>query len=701
MRYKKKQESIRAYTRMVKTVCGECLVGCGLKFFMHDDQVIDMAGDEDHPINKGSVCPRGARIMECLLNNGSTLAWYPVMKTGFKDTGKRISWNEGINYVAGRLREIEKEFGKDALSVLITNPSITSNHYYGLRFAKSFGTSKIAVYDPMKPASALAKCVLGGYKGALSNPPHDWLNSKVILVLGSEIASEVILMGYLLDAKEKGAKIICVDTKYSPIMIKADYPVIINPGTFDTFMLGIISTIIGEELYDPKTLKRWAKGHSDIVKACLSYNQTDIAAKCGIQLETIPNLGRILAENHPIQVIGSVREDQVQGADGLARLAWMSIVLLALNNSLGMKGGGWNWLGTGSPPFAIEQEDNISSTSIELQPDCEYLLKEIVEKETCKALIWDGCIPELIGKELTNALAKLKLVVHLSDKNDTAKEHAHISFPVTNWLEEEGLAFSHYRSVQWRDRVCNPVGERRSAGLFWKELAERMGYEIWSPRESKGNIFSPVEMFDGIKQTNALSGLSQLNTEDLKGGGILWPCLVKEKAVFEDDKALIKGRWLLYRNDEEYPGTNQVFPTTSGKIELINETCKTMGWGLPPFNSINPESKIADPYLYRLVLCSAPGFLGNLGYTIEDKYVIGINPADTQRLNVTDGDRIVLEKEDKGTFEAPAWVTKKIARNTVGLIDVEEPSYYARFRYHGGWVEGTRVRIFKLSASEA
>jgi len=690
MRNKKKQESVRAYDQIVKTVCQECFVGCGLKFFKHNGQVVDIAGDEDHPINKGSVCPRGAKIVQNYYSNGDILAQYAVVKKAFNNTGKRISWDEGIDYVADKLEEIRKEYGKDALTVLISNPNNFTNNYLGLRFAKAFGTSNAAVYEPMKPASELAKLALGGIKGALCNPPHDWINSEVIFVLGSEISSEVMLMGYLLDAKERGTKIICVDTKYSPVMAKADYPIIINPGTFNAFMLGILNIIISEGLYDNKNVKRWANGLSEIVRECLNYKQTDIAAKCGLQPETLSSLAHLLAEHNPINVIGSVRDDQVNSADSLVKLAWMSIVLLTLNDSLGLKGGGWNWLGTGSLPFT-DMEDIQGGHG---DQDYKHLLDEIIKKETCKALIWDGNIlDENISKEFINALSKLKLVVHLSDKNDAANKYAHVSFPITNWLEEEGPVFcSHYRSIQWNNKVTEASGERKPAGLFWFKLADKMGYKKWFPWGDKNKELDVVQIADyHIKETGALACLSSLNGEDLNPGGILWPCIINEDAVFEDG-ALIKGRWLLYSYKDEYPGTNQCFPTVSGKVELINESGSNMGLG----QLMDPEPQTASPlFAYSLVACSALSFLGNTGPAFDSKYVLGINPADAHNLDIKDGDKIVLETENKEIFEAPAWITNKIAENTVGMIDLEERSYYAGFCYRGEWREGTRVRIFK------
>lgn len=696
MHYKKKQESVRIYDQIVKTVCQECLVGCGLKFFKNNNQVVDITGDEDHPINRGSLCPRGAKIVQNLYTNGNMLAKYPVVKKAFNDKEQCIGWDDGINYVADKLEEIKKEYGKDALTILVSNPSNFTNNYLGMRFAKVFGTNKAAVYDPMKPASELAKFVLGGVKGALCNPPHDWINSKVILVLGSEISSEVMLMGYLLDAKERGVKIICVDTKYSPVMAKANHPIIIRPGTFDTFMLGIINTIISEELHDAKIIKRWANGLSEIVRASLSYKQTDIAAKCGLQPENISFLAHLLAGNHPIQVIGSVRDDQFNDTNNLVRLAWMSIVLLTINNSLGVKGGGWNWLGTGSLPYTLGQD--IEDTQGEQGgQDYKHLLKDIIEKKTCRALIWDGNIlDENISQDFINALSKLKLVVHLSDKDDAAKKYAHVSFPITNWLEEEGPVFcSHYRFIQWNNKVTEAFGERKSAGLFWLKLADKMGYKKWFSWGDNDKELDTAQIANyHLKETGVLTCFSSLSSEDLNPGGILWPCITNEDAELEDG-ALIKGRWLLYKYDDEYPGTNQCFPTVSGKVELISETFRNIGLGQAPFGSIDPEPRNASSYAYSLVACSALSFFGNTETVFNSKYVVGINPADAQNFDIKDGDEIVLEKENKETFKAPAWVTNKIVKNTVGLIDLEESSYYARFCYRGEWLEGIHVRILK------
>lgn len=47
---------------MVKTICPYCSVGCGIDVYVQNGEVVHVKGDPDHPINEGSLCPKGASI---------------------------------------------------------------------------------------------------------------------------------------------------------------------------------------------------------------------------------------------------------------------------------------------------------------------------------------------------------------------------------------------------------------------------------------------------------------------------------------------------------------------------------------------------------------------------------------------------------------------------------------------------------------
>ena len=59
MAIRKKQDTIREYGSMRRTTCCNCPAGCGLKVFLNGDTIVDIYGDEEHPINKGAFCTKG------------------------------------------------------------------------------------------------------------------------------------------------------------------------------------------------------------------------------------------------------------------------------------------------------------------------------------------------------------------------------------------------------------------------------------------------------------------------------------------------------------------------------------------------------------------------------------------------------------------------------------------------------------------
>ena len=55
----KKQQTIRPFDAIKYGICANCPAGCGVKAFMNGTTPVDFFGDEEHPLNKGSLCPKG------------------------------------------------------------------------------------------------------------------------------------------------------------------------------------------------------------------------------------------------------------------------------------------------------------------------------------------------------------------------------------------------------------------------------------------------------------------------------------------------------------------------------------------------------------------------------------------------------------------------------------------------------------------
>ena len=89
--------------------CTYCSVGCGLLMYSLGDgaknalgDVIHVEGDPDHPVSRGSLCPKGAGLLDFVHSPGR-LKYPEVREPGSKEW-KRISWDEAMNRITGLMK---------------------------------------------------------------------------------------------------------------------------------------------------------------------------------------------------------------------------------------------------------------------------------------------------------------------------------------------------------------------------------------------------------------------------------------------------------------------------------------------------------------------------------------------------------------------------------------------------------------------
>jgi formate dehydrogenase major subunit len=93
-----------AHTREVPSVCPYCAVGCGLLVSVKDGQVVNIEGNPDSPINRGTLCPKGAATYQLLVNpNRVTKVWYRAPGATAWDTSKTLEW--AMDRVAGLVKQ--------------------------------------------------------------------------------------------------------------------------------------------------------------------------------------------------------------------------------------------------------------------------------------------------------------------------------------------------------------------------------------------------------------------------------------------------------------------------------------------------------------------------------------------------------------------------------------------------------------------
>jgi formate dehydrogenase major subunit len=99
-----------ARTSETRSTCPYCSVSCGVIIHTLGDkaknvttQVVHVEGDPDHPINRGTLCPKGASLYQDILNERRLLN--PQVRRPGGTEWKDISWDDAINEIADKIKK--------------------------------------------------------------------------------------------------------------------------------------------------------------------------------------------------------------------------------------------------------------------------------------------------------------------------------------------------------------------------------------------------------------------------------------------------------------------------------------------------------------------------------------------------------------------------------------------------------------------
>ncbi|SDG99037.1 molybdopterin-dependent oxidoreductase [Desulfosporosinus hippei] len=242
----------------VRTTCSpNCTGACGMNALVEDGQIKSIIQAADYP--EAEYNPRG-----CLKGLSMTNLIYgpdrlqkPLILTGKPGSGdfKEASWNETLDYTAGRLKEIAEKYGPESIGVVF---QVGGTGYVQKgavsRLATLAGWTMHHAYDQNGDLPMFWPMTFGVQSEEIE--PREWHNSRYVMVFGSNIlATRIPDAHFLLEARNKGAKIMVFDPNFSPTAAKADEWFSIKPSSDAAVALGLARVLIEETLYDSDFIK--------------------------------------------------------------------------------------------------------------------------------------------------------------------------------------------------------------------------------------------------------------------------------------------------------------------------------------------------------------------------------------------------------------------------------------------------------------
>lgn len=244
----------RHYT-LVPTVCFNCESACGLLAYV-DRKTLDIKkfeGNPLHPGSRGRNCAKGPATINQIYDPERIL--YPLKRVGARGEGKwkRVSWDEALGDIAGRMRE-SLERRKDGIMYHVGRPGEDS---FTNRVIQAWGVDGHNSHTNICSGGARA-----GYFfwGGFDRPSPDYANARTILLISSHLETGHYFNPHaqrIMEAKMSGAKLITFDPRLSNTASKSDVWLPTWPGSESTVLLAIANHLIQNDLYDRDFVRRW------------------------------------------------------------------------------------------------------------------------------------------------------------------------------------------------------------------------------------------------------------------------------------------------------------------------------------------------------------------------------------------------------------------------------------------------------------
>jgi formate dehydrogenase major subunit len=536
-----------------RTVCTHCSVGCSLDAVVQNGVWVRHEPVFDSPINLGAHCAKGASIREHGMTHDSHRLKTPMKLAGGK--WQQISWDQALNEVSQKMLEIRKKDGPDATFWIGSSKHNNEQSQLFRKFVSFFGTNNMDHQARICHSTTVAGIANTWGYGAMTNSYNDEQNSKCILFFGSNAAeAHPVSMLHTLHAKENGAKVIVVDPRFTRTAARADKYYRIRSGTDVAFLMGMLHHIFKNGWEDKDYIKARVYGMDDVRAEAAKWTPEEVEKVTGMKEAEVRDVAESMAKNKPSTIVWAMGQTQHTNGNAIVRAS--CILQLALGN-VGVSGGGTNiyrghdnvqgatdvgpnpdslpgyygiaagswrhWCSVWGVDYDWVKKQFVSQAMMEKPGitvsrwiDAVLEKNEHIDQDpNLKAVVFWGHAPnsQNRGKEMVDAMKKLDLLVVIDPyPSATAAMAAMVRqegvylLPAATQMECDGSATASNRSIQWREKVVDPLFESRTDHMIMYQLAQKFGFakEFTAKiklAKGKGGMDEP-DMADTLREIN-------------------------------------------------------------------------------------------------------------------------------------------------------------------------------------------------------
>ena len=530
------QTSVDAAVETVKSVCTHCSVGCTVLAEVRNGVWIGQEPGWDSPFNLGAHCAKGASVREHA--HGERRLKYPMKKEG--GVWKRISWEDAINEIGDQMLQIRDESGPDSVYWLGSAKHSNEQAYLFRKFAAYWGTNNVDHQARICHSTTVAGVANTWGYGAMTNCYNDIHNSKAIFLIGGNPAeAHPVSLLHILKAKEENnAPLIVCDPRFTRTAAHADEYVRFRPGSDVALIWGLLWHIFENGWEDKEFIRTRVWGMDQIKEEVKKWTPEETERVTGVPGSQMERVARTLVNNRPGTVIWCMGGTQhtngnnntraycilqlalgnmgvtgggtniFRGHDNVQGATDLGVLSHDLPGYYGLAAGSWahwarvwqedlDWLkgrfvnlkgpdgqdaldGDGKPISLM------NTNGIPVSRWIDGVLEDkdnIDQNDNVRAMVLWGHAPnsQTRGTEMKTAMEKLDLLV-VVDPYPTVSAVLHdrtdgvYLLPAATQYETYGSVTASNRSIQWRDKIVDPLFEALPDHIIINHFAEKFGF---------------------------------------------------------------------------------------------------------------------------------------------------------------------------------------------------------------------------------
>ena len=285
-----------------KTICSICdpLSHCGIDAYIKDGVVVKVEGTKENPHSEGTLCSKGNASRQFVYHKDRLHT--PLLRKGDRGSGEfvPISWEEALDLAASRFSKIKEESGPESVVFFAGYPKWMRP--FLKRLAHSFGSPNYCTESSTCFRAGFMACALT--YGAMG--PGDVGRSKCLLVWSTNpFYSNTTLARGIINARERGLKIIDVGPLITPFTAHADIHLRIRPGTSGALALSMANVIIEEGLHDREFIQSYALGFEEYRAYAAQFPPSVAEEITGVPATKIVDAARLYATTKPAAMMNS------------------------------------------------------------------------------------------------------------------------------------------------------------------------------------------------------------------------------------------------------------------------------------------------------------------------------------------------------------------------------------------------------------